>query len=207
MTVEAVIFDIGNVLIEWNPERHYDKRIGRERRDALFDSMDLHAMNDAIDTGAPWKETVYATAEHSPEWGDEIRMWHDEWIFMASPAISHSVHLLRELRMKGVPVFALSNFGKETFAYAETQYDFLQEFDKRYISGHMGVIKPDQNIYRMVEEDCGLSGRSLLFTDDRAENIKSAKMRGWETHLFQNSQNWAATLIQHGLLTFQETIQ
>ncbi|MEM9716043.1 MAG: HAD family phosphatase [Pseudomonadota bacterium] len=206
MTIEAVIFDIGNVLVEWNPERHYDRRIGRERREQLFNEMDLHAMNDAIDAGANWKDIVYQTAEESPEWGDEIRMWHDEWIFMAQPAISHSVHLLRELRMKGIPVFALSNFGIQSFEYAETQYEFLQEFDRRYISGHMGVIKPDPKIYEMVEEDCGLKGRSILFTDDRAENIKAAKMRGWETHLFENPQTFAAVLIKHGLLTFPETI-
>ncbi|MEM0977360.1 MAG: HAD family phosphatase [Pseudomonadota bacterium] len=206
MTIEAVIFDIGNVLIEWNPERHYDKRIGRERREALFNDMDLHAMNDAIDRGAAWKETVYATAEASPEWAPEIRMWHDEWIFMAAPAISHSVHLMRALRMKGIPVYALSNFGIESFAYAETQYEFLTEFDLRYISGHMGVAKPDTEIYQMLEEDCGFSGRSLLFTDDRAENIKAAKMRGWQTHLFQSPQAFAGVLVQHGLLSFQETI-
>jgi hypothetical protein len=65
---------------------------------------------------------------------------------------------MRALRAKGTPVFALTNFGIESFAYAQTQYDFLNEFDRFHVSGHMRCIKPAPRIYEMVEEDCGLSG-------------------------------------------------
>lgn len=204
MTVEAVIFDIGNVLIEWQPERFYDRVIGRAARERMFADVDLHGMNDRIDRGAPWAETVAEWADRTPDHRDAVLMWHDNWIEMASPAIPRSVRLLSALRAAGVSVFALSNFGIQTFAYAETQYPFLGDFDKRYISGHMGIAKPDAEIYAAVEKDCGLAPGSLLFTDDRSENIEAAAARGWQTHLFADSAGLAGCLVALGLLTPEE---
>ncbi len=120
--IKAVIFDIGNVLIEWQPERFYDNVIGEDRRKAMFSEVDLHGMNDKVDMGAPFKETIYAAAEAYPKWRDEVRMWHDNWIEMASPAIDRSVRLMRALQAKGVPVFALTNFGVESFEYAQVSH-------------------------------------------------------------------------------------
>ena len=94
---EAVVFDIGNVLIEWQPERFYDRIMAPADRARMFAEIDLHAMNEAIDKGAPFRETIYATAARHPEWEDKIRLWHDNWIEMASPVIPHSVRLLRAL--------------------------------------------------------------------------------------------------------------
>ena len=171
MTIEAVIFDIGNVLIEWQPERHYDARIGEAARRAMFEAIDLHGMNDRIDRGAPFRETVYETADANPAHREAVRLWHDEWIHMASPEIPHSLKLLRSLRQRGVPVYALSNFGIGSFAYALTKYPFLDEIDRRYISGHMGCIKPEARIFEMVEDDCGIAPERLLFTDGLAGDI------------------------------------
>ncbi len=200
MTPKAVVFDIGNVLIRWQPEIYFDRVIGEERRKALFAAVPLHAVNDEVDRGADFRETIYAAADQHPEWRDEIRMWHDNWIELASPAIDLSVELLRGLRAKGIPVFALSNFGIGTFEIAEKAYPFLTEFDRRYISGHMKVIKPDAQIYQMLEDDSGLSGADLLFADDRADNIAAAAARGWQTHLFETPEGWADCLADHGLL-------
>lgn len=197
---KAVIFDIGNVLIEWNPERVYDRVMpDRAAREALFAAVDLHAMNDRIDRGAPFRETVYETAERHPEHREMIRLWHDRWIEMASPAIPGSWTLLRGLRAAGVPVFALSNFGIGSFEVAETHYPILAEFDRRYISGHMGVIKPEPRIYEMLEADCGLTGAELFFTDDRPDNIEAARARGWQTHRFTSPEALAGALAALGL--------
>lgn len=198
--VQAVIFDIGNVLIEWQPERFYDAEVGEARRRAMFTAVDLHEMNDRVDRGQPFRETIYATAEQYPEFRAEIRMWHDRWIELARPAIDRSVAILRALRANGVPVFALSNFGVESFALAETHYPFLTEFDRRYISGHMRVVKPDPTIYQMLEDDCGVPPEALLFADDRDENIAAAQARGWQTHLFEGPEGWAKRLESEGLL-------
>ncbi|GAB1477519.1 HAD family phosphatase [Paracoccaceae bacterium] len=201
---QAVIFDIGNVLTRWQPEAFYDRVIGEDRRRALFAEVDLHGMNDRIDEGALFRETIYDWAEHYPRWRDEIRMWYDRWIELASPRIEGSIRLQRALRAKGVPVFALTNFGRYSFAEALPKMDFLQDFDRRYVSGVMGVIKPDPRIYQMVEEDCGLPPQSLFFTDDRADNIAAAARRGWRTHQFESWQGWAARLVAEGLLTNKE---
>lgn len=203
-TVKAVVFDIGNVLIEWQPERYYDARIGAARRRALFAAVDLHGMNERIDAGGLFRDTVYDTAAQYPDWATEIRWWYDHWIGLASPRIEHSITLLRRLRAKGVPVFALTNFGDDAFTYAQTQYDFLAEFDRAYVSGRMQVTKPDPAIYAVVEGDCGIAPQALLFTDDRAENIHAATARGWQTHLFTGPDGWANRLIAAGLLTEQE---
>lgn len=199
MIINAVIFDIGNVLIEWQPERYYDRVIGADRRRAMFAELDLHAMNDLVDQGADFHQTVADFAAANPAWQDEIMMWHDDWLQMATPAIDGTVATLRALRAS-VPVFALSNFGIQTFAIAEPVYPFLREFDRRYISGHMGVTKPTDRIYEMVEDDCGLAPETLLFTDDRAENINAAAARGWQTHLFGGIDGLNNRLTQAGLL-------
>ncbi|WP_068116276.1 HAD family hydrolase [Tropicimonas marinistellae] len=204
MPVDLVIFDIGNVLIEWQPERYYDTVIGRDRREAMFAEVDLHGMNDEVDRGADFRDTIYATAERYPEWRDEIRMWHDKWAELATPAIDRSVRLLRALRARGVPVHALTNFGIGSFEVAAGMYDFLNEFDARHISGHLGVIKPDIRIYELVEDSCGHVPEAILFTDDRADNIAAAEARGWQTHLFDGPAGWANRLVAEGLLTSDE---
>ncbi|MGV6811361.1 MAG: HAD family hydrolase [Brevirhabdus sp.] len=204
MTIEAVVFDIGNVLIRWQPEQFYDAEVGEERRRALFDTVDLHAMNEAVDSGERLKDTVYATAEKHPEFADEIRLWHDRWTDLAAPAIPHSVHLLRQLRARGVSTFVLSNIGDDTFQIACDQYDFLKEFDRFFISGAMRAIKPEPEIYRMVEEESGLPPVAMLFADDRAENVDAATRRGWHGHVFTHPQGWADRLVAEGLLTREE---
>lgn len=204
MTPQAVIFDIGNVLIEWQPERFYDAQIGVDRRRALFDAVDLHAMNESVDLGENFTKVITQAAQELPAWHDEIMMWHDRWLEMASPAIDHSSRLMSALQAKGIPVFSLTNIGIETYPIAEQKYPSLREFDRDFISGHMGVVKPDPQIYKMLEDGSGLSGGALLFTDDRPENIEAAAVRGWQTHLFEGSQGWADRLISAGLLTQED---
>ena len=202
--IEAVVFDIGNVLIEWNPERLYDAAIGEDRRRALFAAVDLDGMNARIDLGAPFRETIYTMADRHPDWQDEVRLWHDRWIEMASPVIDHTVRLQRALRAKGVPVHALTNFGVDSFELAETHYPFFAEFDQRFVSGVLEVMKPDPKIYEIVEDRTGHAPDTMLFTDDRADNIEAALARGWQAHLFEGPKGLAARLVSEGLLTREE---
>lgn len=202
--IEAVIFDIGNVLVEWQPERFYDRTIGEDRRRRLFAEVDLAGMNERVDMGEDFAATIYAMAEAHPEWRDEIRMWHDNWIEFFAPVIPHSLELLRALRAKGVPVFALSNFGVGSFALATRHYPWLDEFDRRYISGDLRVMKPDPRIYQIVEDDCGIEPAALLFADDKAANVEAAEARGWQGHVFDGPAGWGRRLVAEGLLTGEE---
>lgn len=204
MTVEAVVFDIGNVLIDWQPERYFDRRFGEARRRAMFAATDMHKVHDLSDRGADFRALIHATAEKHPDYADMIRLWHDDWLNIAGPEIPGSVKLLRGLRAKRISVFALSNFGVDNFALTERHYAFLTEFDRRYISGHMGTAKPDALIYEKVEADCGVAPDRLLFVDDRPENITAAASRGWQTQLFQGPAGLAERLIAEGLLTEKE---
>lgn len=201
MKPQAVVFDIGNVLIEWQPERFYDAVIGSERCRAMFAAVDLHAMNDRIDIGENFRDVVYTVAEQCPEWRTEIQMWHDRWIDMATPVIDHSLRLMNALQTRGTLVFSLTNFGIESYDLAARHYPFLRAFDRDFISGNMGMTKPNPSIYKALEEASGIAPEALLFTDDRADNIAEAAQRGWQTHLFEGPDGWARKLVAAGLLT------
>lgn len=204
MTPQAVVFDIGNVLIEWQPERFFDVEIGKDRRRTLFAALDLHAINDRVDRGENFSAVWAETANMQPEWRTEIEMWHDRWLELASPVIPQSVRLMHALQSRGVPVFSLTNFGVETYDIAATKYPFLRDFDRDFISGHMQMIKPDPAIYQSLEDTSGIAPEALLFTDDRADNIDAAKARGWQTHLFEHPQGWADRLVETGLLSTED---
>lgn len=200
MTVQAVVFDIGNVLLNWDPEGFYDRTMGKVARVRLFRDVPLADMNLTIDRGAPWHETVEETAAHYRRWSREILCWRDRWGEMAAPLIDDSVELLRRLRTKGVPCWALTNFGRETFDHALTLYPALTEFDGAVVSGQLGLLKPEPGIYAVLEREIGLDPAALLFTDDRPENIAAAEARGWQTHLFDGSAGLAHRLVSEGLL-------
>lgn len=201
MTIEAVVFDIGNVLIEWMPEKYYDRVYGQERRERLFSEVDLLGMNMLVDLGHDFRDTIYGWAGTNPEFAQEITDWHDNWLELAQPVIHHSVRLLRALQRNRVPAFALTNFGVGSFDLACTRYAFLTEFDRTYVSGRLKLAKPDPAIYAHVETDCGIAPGHLLFTDDRPENISAAEARGWQGHLFTAPEAFAARLVAEGLLS------
>ncbi|WP_118138301.1 HAD family hydrolase [Oceanicella sp. SM1341] len=201
----AVVFDIGNVLVNWDPDRVYSQLLPdpAERR-AFFARTGVEEMNLDVDRGAPFREHIYAHAERHPEDGELIRAWHDRWPEMFQPAIEGSVSLLRLLRLKGVPVHALSNFGAGSFDLACTLYPVLLEFDIPVISGRERAIKPEPRIYEILEERTGLAGADIFFTDDRTDNIAAARKRGWQGHLFRNPDALALQLVELGLIAPHE---
>ena len=201
MKVSAVVFDIGNVLIGWAPMQFFEAAIGADRRQAFFDAVPILAANTAIDLGEPFPDTIIKLVDQHPDWTAEITLWHTRWLDMVSPEITRSVRLLRALRRQNIPVFALSNFGAETFEIAKERYPFLAEFDQHYISGVMRLIKPDPAIYAALEAGSGLAPETLLFADDLPENISAAAVRGWQVHLFDGPQGWADCLVAQGLLS------
>jgi 2-haloacid dehalogenase len=205
MTIDAVIFDIGNVLVEWHPLREFDRLIGEARRKDLFANVDLMGMNDRVDLGADMPTLVRELAEAHPEYSDEVLLWEKHWLDMLSPDIPHSARMLRALRAKGVPTYALSNFGTGTLALADRHFPILTEFDHRFVSGHLALMKPDPAIYAHVEQTLPqFAPHSLFFIDDRADNIAAAQARGWQGHLFEHPEGLAERLVQEGLLSAAE---
>ena len=204
MTIKAVVFDIGNVLVEWHPEKMFDAVIGEERRRALFANVDLDRMNERVDLGEEIADVVAEYAKANPDYHDDIMLWHSRWLEMLTPDIPLSARILRALRGKGMPVFALSNFGVSTLALADRHFPALADFDRRFISGVLGLIKPDPAIYAHVEAETGVAPEGLLFIDDRPANIAAAAARGWQTHLFEHHEGLAERMVSEDLLSRTE---
>lgn len=199
MKPAVMVFDIGRVLIGWDPEGFYDRAIGPDRRAALFKAVDLHGMNLRIDLGHGFRPVVAECAAQHPDWAAEIMLWHDRWSDMVPGPIAGSVALLHRLKAAGVPVLALTNFGRETLAIAQARFDFLNAFDRMFVSAELGLIKHDPAIYAAVES-AGYAPETLFFADDMPANVAAAAARGWHTHRFETPEGLANALAAHGLL-------
>lgn len=200
-TPKVVVFDIGNVLIEWRPERLYGRLIpDPSERQKFFDETDIFTMNLDVDRGAPFREHIYAHAAKHPKYEGLIRAWHDQWLEMTAPAIDGTVAILRALRKRGVTVAALSNFGVESFDLACTHYPFLTEFDIPVISGREETIKPEPRIYEIVEERTGMLGQDLFFMDDSPKNVAAARARFWQAEIFTAPRLLGQQLHARGLI-------
>lgn len=198
--VKAVVWDIGNVIGYWEPERYYDARFGQERRERFFAETNIEGVNEKLDLGAPAKETLARHADLHPEFAEEIRLWFDDWAEMFARPVLGSSDVFAEVKASGVRVLALSNFWAETFVIAKDLHPVLTQFDEEYVSAHLGLIKPDPGIYEALEAGSGLSGEALLFADDKPENIAAAEARGWKGHVFDGADGWRARLVAEGVL-------
>ena len=177
-----VVFDIGNVLLRWNPRNLYRKAFDDEARMERFLSTAL-AMDFVAhtDTAPDFAAAVEARAKAFPEFADELRLFHERWIETLGGPIDENVALLRRLKAAGRPVHALSNFAADKFALARELHDFLDAFDVAVISGHVGAVKPEARIYEILFERAGATPRELLFIDDLAANVRAAEALGMPT--------------------------
>jgi 2-haloacid dehalogenase len=196
-----VVFDIGNVLLRWDPRNLYRNVFDDEERMERFLAtalgMDFVSHTDIAEDFAGALE---ARAKSFPEFAEELRMFRPRWIETLGGPIEENVALLRRLRSSGKPVYALSNFARETFALAERHHDFLSEFDDRVISGHVGVVKPEPRIYQILFERVGRQPRELLFIDDSAANVRAAEALGMPAIHFTPGVDLEKELVARGAL-------
>ena len=204
MKPDVMVFDIGQVLVGWDPEGFYDRVIGPAARARLFAEVDLHGMNLRIDDGTGFAAVAETAARH-PDWAEAILLWRDRWPEMLTGPIPGSVALMQALHRAGVPVLALTNFGTETLKIAQGMFDFLNRFDRMFVSAELRLVKPDPAIYAALETATGYAPGRLFFTDDRPENCAAAAARGWHTHVFDGPAGLETALLAHGLLT-EETL-
>ena len=200
MSAKAAVFDLGNVLLNWQPEAYYDTKVGPARRKEFFAGVPIDEMNDRSDLGEDLPNLVEEFAERFPEFEREVRIWWTDWIKICAPAIEGTVSILEALKVKGVPIYSLTNFGDRTFDIARQNYAFLDLFDAHFVSGRLKVMKPDAGIYEALEKATGLSGSDLIFSDDREDNILAAKARGWQTYHFKEPSGCLAAFQKAGLL-------
>lgn len=174
-----VVFDIGNVLLRWDPRNLYRKVFDDEERMERFLATAL-SMDFVIrtDVEPDFSALVAERARAFPEFAREIRLFDTRWVETLGGPIEENVALLRRLRAAGRPVHALSNFATDKFAISEGLHDFLREFDTRIVSGHVGVAKPNPRIYEILFERVGLPPHALVFIDDSLANVRAAEAAG-----------------------------
>lgn len=174
--ITTVVFDLGGVLIDWNPRYLYrelfgDDEAGMER----FLAEVCHAgWNERQDAGRTWAEAVAEAAALHPAHESHIRAYHERWSEMLAGPIHGTVAILEELRGTPLRLLALTNWSAETFPIAQQRYSFLQYFEGILVSGHERLAKPDPAIYRLLIQRYQLDAATTLFIDDVPRNVQAA---------------------------------
>ena len=198
---EAVVFDLGGVLIDWNPRYLYRKvfpdEAEMERFLAEVTTNEWHAKQDR---GRTLEEATTSLVSRHPEYEKEIEAYYGRWDEMFGGPIEGSVDILRELRQRGIPLHALTNWPAETFPLAREQYDFLGWFAEIVVSGEEGTSKPNKEIYEILIERTGLDPAATAFLDDSPPNVAAARELGFTAITFQNPDQLRADLVSLGLL-------
>lgn len=199
--IDAVVLDVGNVLIEWDPRRLYrdlfDDADAMER--FLVDVCNLEWLN-TLDMGTPFDEAVAELSGRFPEHADNIAAFRDRWFDSLGDVIQGSVDILRELRQRGLHVYALTNFPAEMWEPSCERYPFLTEFDGAIVSGHERLSKPDRRIYERLTTKFGLDPARVLFADDRLDNVEAALAAGWTAVQFTTAADLRRHLRHHGVM-------
>lgn len=194
-----MVWDLGNVLIDWDPRAAVAAGLGDAEARRFFDGFDFGTWNHACDAGRPWSEALALLDRDHPEWAAHGRAYFDN--FGASMVGEHpgTVALVRELHAAGVPQVGLTNFSAELYPHAPARFDFLGLLEDVVVSGVEGVAKPDPAIYRMAAERCGLPLAALVFVDDKAVNVTAAEALGMRGLVFTDADRLRLDLRGLGL--------
>jgi HAD superfamily hydrolase (TIGR01509 family) len=199
--IRHVVFDLGQVLIRWDPEAPYRRLIpdADERRRFLAEVI-THEWNLEQDRGRSWADAEAALIAEHPQHADLIRAFRANWWEMVPGQIDETVAIVEELIEGGVDVTALTNWAADTFAEAEEEFPFLARFRGITVSGRIGLVKPDAAIYRHHADAFGLAPANTLFIDDNAANVAAARAVGWHAERFVSAEVLRADLRRYGLL-------
>jgi 2-haloacid dehalogenase len=195
------VFDVGNVLIEWNPRNLYRRIFADpERMEWFLSNVCTSDWNLDLDRGRVIAEAVAERIALFPDHAAEIRAFDERWMEMVPGAIPGSLTLLERLRARGAPLYAITNFSREKFDVASRRFEFLNRFDGVIVSGDEKLVKPDPAIFRLFLSRYGFRGADCLFIDDSAANVEAARAIGMAAHHFDGPAALEARLIAHGLL-------
>lgn len=199
--IDHVVFDIGRVLIHWDPETLYRRLIDDEAERAWFlAEVCGPAWNLEQDRGRSWAEGEAEAIARHPGKAELIRAYRLHWKDMVPQAYDDSVAILRDLIARGVDVTMLTNFAADTFREASALYGFLGETRGVTVSGEIGLIKPDRRIFEHHADSFGLVPERTLFIDDSVANVEGARAAGWQAVHFTDPARLAADLAGYGLV-------
>lgn len=200
--IETVIFDLGGVLIDWNPEYLFRKIFDDEAEMRRFlTEITTPDWNEQQDAGRPLAEATEWLVERHPEHEAPIRAYYGRWEEMLGGAIAGTVELLNRLHAQNSHrLYALTNWSDETFPIAVERYEFLQLFEGILVSGREKLKKPDPRIYRLVIERYAISPQRSLFIDDSRRNVEGARAVGLQAIHFESPEKLETDLRERGIL-------
>ena len=195
----VVVFDIGNVLLHWDPRLLYRKLFKDEATVEWFlREVCSPSFNLELDGGRPFSEAIADLIARFPDYAEEIRAYDDRWLETTQGLMTDSAEILQTLRSNGVRNYAITNFSAEKFSIVRAIYPTLNAFDGIVVSGEDYVVKPDPAIYRLLLDRYGLVAADCLFIDDSAKNVAGARAVGMNAHLFENASSLRAELLRNG---------
>jgi 2-haloacid dehalogenase len=199
--IQAVVFDIGGVLLDWNPRYLYRKLIDDEEVISRFlDEVCTPRWHDAHDRGVPMEESCAQLAARHPGQADLILAWGRRSEEMISGVIPGTVDILRELKARGVACYALTNMEAETYPLRRERFEFMRWFDGTVVSAYEGMAKPDLEIFRRLLERFHLEPAGTVFIDDAQRNLDAARRLGMQTVHFDSAPRLRQWLQDAGLL-------
>ena len=197
----GVVFDLGGVLIDWNPRHLYRKMLPDEAAvERFLAEVCSPAWNLEQDRGRSWEEAIAGLTREHPDKAELIAAYRGRWLEMLGGPIDGTVEILAELRAQEVPLFALTNWSAETYPLALELYDFLGWFEAVVVSGRERMVKPDPAIFRLLCERHGLRPEDLVFIDDNPKNAAAAAALGMEGIHFTSPEALRTDLTRLGLL-------
>lgn len=198
-TIDTVVFDVGNVLLDWNPRHLYRKLFDDAAEMEMFLSeICTPDWNFQQDLGRRWHEATEILIRRHPEKAALIRAYDERWEEMVAGAIDGSVALLRGLHANGTPLYAITNFSDEKFPLMTAQYDFFACFEDIVVSGTERTAKPAAEIFHIFLERSGRTAGQCLFIDDSELNIAGAQAVGFGTHHFRSPDLLRQDLAERG---------
>ena len=201
MRPTAVVFDLGGVLVDWDPRYLYRQLFDdTDEMESFLAEVTTAEWNAHQDAGRPWVEAVELLVAEHPQRRELIEAFHRRWPEMLVGEIPGTVDVLADLRAAGVRLIALSNWSAETFPFARERFDFLAWFEGIVISGDVGVNKPDRRIFDHLAEQFGIEPAAALFIDDSSANVDAAKALGFRAIRFIDARALRRELERLGLL-------
>jgi len=193
--VRHIVFDIGKVLIHYDPNIPYSRLIPDEaERAAFFETVCTHEWNLEQDRGRGWSEAEALLIDQFPDKAELIRAFRLHWHEMVSHSYDDSVDIMLDLIQQGHDVTMLTNFAADTFSEAKEKFPFLKVPRGVTVSGEIGLIKPDRAIYDTHVASFDLDPAACLFIDDSEKNVEGAIAAGWQAVQFTDAQRLRADL-------------
>lgn len=194
-TCRAVVFDIGNVFVRWDPRFLYNKLIpDADELEYFLREVVTLEWHSEHDRGRPFAEGVRMLSEQFPQYAELIEAFDTRWSETITSTIPGTIDVLDRLVAADVPVYALTNFSAEKFPGFCEEYAFTRQFKGIVVSGEEKLIKPDPKIFDVTLERFNLKAEETLFIDDRLENVQAAEAKGMIGHQFTDATTLAAYL-------------